>query len=217
MIGLALLFSVAALAGAQETLNYSVNWPSGLSLGEASLASARSTRGWDFQFDLEAYVPGFAVNDSYKSAVNSGFCSLTFEKATRHGVRASIEKSTFGNGSIRRETLRGGASEIKTGECARDALAFLFFLRRELRQGRLPGQQTIYSGAPYRLKLQFAGTQPVAVGEARVEADRIAALLKGPASEISFEIFFDKSDARTPLLVRVPLAIGVLSIELVQP
>ena len=51
-----------------ETLRYSVNWPSGVSLGEATLtaSSARDAKGPErmhFQFDLDAGVPGFAVSD----------------------------------------------------------------------------------------------------------------------------------------------------------
>ena len=44
-----------------ETLRYSVNWPSGLSLGEATM-TARKTGdgGWNFDMSLDAGVPGFA-------------------------------------------------------------------------------------------------------------------------------------------------------------
>jgi hypothetical protein len=216
MIRLTLLYCLAACAFAQETLTYSINWPSGLSLGEATLKSVPSARGWDFTFLIEASVPGFAVRDSYKSAASNGYCSVTFEKEFQHGSRKSGEKSSFDKGKIKRETSRGGSSELKTGECARDALAFVFFLRNELQHGRIPGPQTIYFGSAYQLKLQFSGTQPVTIGEARVETDRISAVLKGPASETSFEVFFEKDNLRTPVLVRVPLPVGILAMELVR-
>ena len=44
----------------------------------------------------------------------------------------------------------------------------------------------------------------------------MSASVKGPASEITFEVFFLKDRARTPALVRVPLALGTFSMELVR-
>ena len=49
-----------------------------------------------------------------------------------------------------------------------------------------------------------------------MEADRLTASLKGPSSDINFEVFFLKDAARTPALVRVPLAMGTFSMELVR-
>ena len=94
------LVLVAALAWAaspgaestlpNETLRYSVNWPSGVSLGEATLSasSARAANGPDrmhFQFDLDAGVPGFAVSDRFRSLASGSFCSAEFQKTTSHG------------------------------------------------------------------------------------------------------------------------------------
>jgi len=56
-----------------EILHYSIDWPSGLSLGEASLRSDRtgegtaSTPGWEFELNLDASVPGFAIRDQYQA------------------------------------------------------------------------------------------------------------------------------------------------------
>jgi len=44
----------------------------------------------------------------------------------------------------------------------------------------------------------------------------VTASVKGSASEIGFEVFFLKDAARTPALVRVPLALGTFSMELVR-
>jgi len=72
----------------------------------------------------------------------------------------------------------------------------------------------VYFGGPYQLRLEFAGRQRLVVGDQQVEADRITASLKGPASEITFEMFFAQDRARRPLLIRVPLALGTFSMEL---
>ena len=110
----------------------------------------------------------------------------------------------------------GGKSEVPAPGCARDALSFLYFLRHELSQGRLPPPQTVFFGAPYQLKLEYGGAQTIRVNDRRVEAERLRASLKGPASETSFELFFARDDVRTPLMIRVPFTPGVFSLELVR-
>jgi hypothetical protein len=44
----------------------------------------------------------------------------------------------------------------------------------------------------------------------------VLATLKGPASEITFEMFFARDAARTPLVIRVPLTLGTFSMELAR-
>jgi hypothetical protein len=105
---------------------------------------------------------------------------------------------------------------MKSGSCGKDALAYLYFVRRELSQGRIPAPQTVYFGAAYEIRLAFAGTQTIKLGDKQVEADRVSASVKGAASEVGFEVFFLKDAARTPALVRVPLALGTFSMELVR-
>lgn len=80
----------------------------------------------------------------------------------------------------------------------------------------MPPQQTLFFGAPYDIRIEFMGTQMIPLGETQVEADRVTASVKGPSSEINFEVFFLKDRARTPALVRVPLALGTFSMELVR-
>jgi hypothetical protein len=230
----ALAFSWVIAAGAgtpvgassfdNEQLRYSINWPSGLSLGEALLglslekSSDASPPRLHLTFDLDAAVPGFSVTDRYRSDASPEFCSAEFQRTTTHGQKKNNEKTTFDSqsGTASRETIGGGKSELKTSSCGRDALAFLYYVRRELSQGRIPPPQTIFFGAPYEIRLAFAGTQSIRLGDKQVEADRFTAAVKGTASEISFEVFFLKDAARTPALVRVPLQLGTFSMELVR-
>jgi hypothetical protein len=46
--------------------------------------------------------------------------------------------------------------------------------------------------------------------------DHIQASVKGPKSDWSFEIFFARDAARTPLLIRVPFTLGSFSLELIR-
>jgi hypothetical protein len=206
-----------------EQLHYSVNWPSGLSLGEAQLHSSRTKAGdgsdrLSLEFNVDAALPAFQIKDQYKSEATSGFCSISLDRKSLHGRKKAEEKTTFDpeKGTAMRETTGGGKSELKTGSCGKDALAFLYFVRLELSQGRLPPSQPVYLGAAYQLRVEFAGTEMIKLGDTSVEADRLKASAKGPSSDIDFEVFFLKDAARTPALVRVPLSMGTFSMELVR-
>lgn len=214
-------FALAAcslLAQQRENFTYSINWPSGLSLGEGSMTAVANGQHWDFALSLEATIPGFPLRDEYRSrAANDGLCSVTFEKSSTHGTRIASEKLTFDAAAkiVRRETNKGGKSETATDDCARDALAFLFHARKELAQGRIPPPQTIYFGAPYQVTFKHAGVHQVRQGDVRVEADKFAIALKGPASQTNFEISFARDAARTPLVIRSQFVMGSFSMELV--
>ncbi len=206
-----------------EELRYNVNWPSGLSLGEAHLSGHRvkSEAGerWESALSLEAAVPGFQVLDHYRSLASSPqLCSIELEKDLVHGRRKGREKTEFDqqHNTAVRQTVGGGKSDLSTGACARDGLAFLQWVRRELSQGRLPPSQTVYFGAPYRVRFEYTGVQALRIGDSRTDADRLLASIKGPQSEITIEMFFARDPGRTPLLVRVPLALGTFSMELVR-
>ena len=206
-----------------ESLRYNINWPSGLSLGESRLTASRSKpadgpESLSFEFSVEAAIPGFQVLDHYRSQATPDLCSVEFGKELLHGKKKTNEKTTFGSGhdTATRETTGGGKTELKTPACGKDALSFLYYVRRELAQGRLPQRQTVLFGAPYEVRIEFAGTQSIPVGDTNKEADKLLVTAKGPASEINFEIFFLKDAARTPALVRVPLSLGAFTMELVK-
>ena len=77
---LSLFFFFIAFGCRRESLHYTINWPSGLSLGEATLGVQADGSGlvdpssgvgppitWTTSMDIDASVPGFAVRDHYKS------------------------------------------------------------------------------------------------------------------------------------------------------
>lgn len=204
-----------------ESLNYSLNWPGGASLGEAHLRAAKSDDGWQFDFSVDASAPGFAVSDHYRSRANADMCSLELEKESTHGQRHAHEKTVFDYkaGSATRTTLRegGGHTDIDINNCAHDGLDYVFYARRELGQGHgVPQQEDVLFGASYGTRMEFAGVQEVTVAGKRRQADHIIVYLKGPASDYKLEIFFERDPARTPLMVKAPLPVGTLSMELVR-
>ncbi len=202
-----------------ESLSYSVNWPSGLSIGEIKLDAAKAELQWKFTLALDAAVSGFSADDKYQSVASASLCSSEFTKQCRRGKRKFTEKTVFDpkTGGAVRETLGGGGtSRITIPECPRDAVAFLYFLRRELAEGRLPGPQTVYFGAAYEVHVAFGGVETVRVNDEPAEADRVLVTYKGPASGSTIEMFFARDAARTPVLARIALPAGNFNIELIR-
>jgi hypothetical protein len=217
------LFFLFTLCVSAESLHYSINYPSGLSLGDATLDSSRSQTdkgpgGWNFTLDIDAGIPGYSVRDHYHAEGDAELCSIVLTKKFVHGSHTTDEKINFDQQehSVTRQTAGGGKSDFSVPSCARGAFSYLQFVRNELAQGRLPSAQPVVFGAAYDVRLEYTGTQTVKVGEQNVEAERIVANIKGPSTEIAVEIFFSRDKAHTPLLARLPLALGMFSVELVR-
>lgn len=199
-----------------EMLRYNVNWPSGLSLGEASLSSAQTASGWQFAFKVDASIPAFAVSESATAKASSDLCALELDKEGKRGQRQVAETTTFDQKSMTatRQTKKGGKSELTTPSCAKDALSYLAFLRKELAAGRIPQVQNVYYGAAYQVRAQYVGTQTLRNGDKPVECDKIALTIKSSGGEISLEAFFARDATRTPMMIQAPLAMGKFSMEL---
>lgn len=220
------LFSIPAVAQTgfpfqDESLRYSINWPSGLSLGEASFSAHHTAAGWSFDTSLSASVPGLTISDKYQSSTTAELCSLNLDRNISHGGKKTREKTTFDQqkGTAHRVTTLppdGGQSDFDIPACARDALAFIYFARREMGQGRVAPSQKIFFGSAYSVRLEYTGAMTVPVADKPTVTDHVVAYLKGPKADFNFEIFFARDAARTPLLIRVPLSMGTFSMELVR-
>lgn len=220
----ALAASAADPAAKDETLRYVLNWPTGLSLGEGELTAKPNPGGdgWSYELLFDVSLPGFPIRDRYRSASSSALCSVALEKVFAHGTKKGSEKTEFDAAARRavRKTLpegpKGGETQIETNACPQDALTFLQFLRRELAQGRVPSPQTVYFGASYQLRMEFGGVKSIVAGGEKLDAERVVMAMKGPASNLVFEMFFARDAVRTPVLVRIPLALGTFTVERVR-
>ena len=201
-----------------ETLRYSINWPSGLSLGEAELVSTSDGTGFSFGFRVNASLPAFPIEEIANSSANQGYCSFRLEKQFTHGAKTGKESTEFRTSTLTatRTTANGGKSELTVSQCPKDALTFLFFLRNELVHGRIPQREQVFYGSPYETSVEFKGTQTTRVSDVSFVADRVLATIKGPASKNTVEIFFAHDAIRTPVMVRVPFAMGSFSMEIVR-
>lgn len=108
----------------------------------------------------------------------------------------------------------GGDSSFDIGACARDALTYVYYGRRELGQGRVPQAQTVYFGAGYSVKMDYTGPQNIQYLNKSTVTDHLNATVQGPRSSFSFEIFYARDAARTPLKIRIPLPVGAISVDL---
>jgi Protein of unknown function (DUF3108) len=200
-----------------ESLHYTVNWPSGLSLGEATLTAHRAAGGWDLELTLDAGVPGLRIADRFNSVTRPDLCSVQLNREISQGARKSSEKTVFDyqNGVAHRTSVNGGSSDLlMPTHCAWDALAFLYVARRALGQGGVPPPHQIYLGPAYSIGLEYTGEQTIAVAGKPALSDRVAVSVKGPASSSNFELFFARDAARTPLVARIPSSLGTISLEL---
>jgi hypothetical protein len=148
------------------------------------------------------------------------FCSASFDRSTSHGSRTAQEKETVDRdrSTVTRETVakEGGKSDFAVPICVKDALTYLFFTRRELGQGRVPGAQKILYGGLYEIRMTYAGAPMIPVGDKQVQSDQVTCTVKTAASEYTFDVYFARDAARTPLLIAAPLAMGKFSMELIR-
>ena len=224
-----LVFGLAGAAAAQtgfpfqdESLHYTINYSSGLSVGDANLNAHKTSAGWDFSISLDAAVTGFHIKDKYSSSVNAGYCSTESKRDTLHQSKASREKTTF---DLEKQTAHrvtefpndGGTSDASTAACARDAVAFAYFARKELGQGRMLPPQYVYLGSAYLIKESYPGSQTITLTDKKPEVtDHLIFSVKGPKSDFTVEVYYARDAARTPLLIKIPQTVGTLSMELVR-
>lgn len=208
----------SAFPPGDESLHYTINWPSGLSLGEANLNARRTAGGWDFELTLDAGIPGLRIADRFHSVTRPDLCSVELDREIAQGARKTSEKTVFDyqSGLVHRTSLNGGGSsdDPMPEQCAEDALAFLFEARRTLKQGGLAQASKIFLGPTYAIHLENAGERTITVGGKPTVADRIAVSVNGRASSSSFELWLARDAARTPVLARIPSSLGTISLEL---
>jgi hypothetical protein len=215
--------AASALTGfpfADEALAYTIKGPGGVGLGEVHLAAKHAETGWKFDLDASAGIPGFSLRDVYASTTNSDFCGTSFSRQFQHGSHKGHEEETIERSleMATRATVGGGGgkSEFPVPDCVKDALTLVYYARRELGQGRVPSPQQFLFGGLYDIRMTYAGAQTIQSGNQPALTDEIVCTVKGPASTVEFEMYFARDPARTPLLVKVPLALGTFSMELVH-
>ena len=203
-----------------ERLRYMVAWPSGLGFGSAEFHARQAEPGWRFEMKLQASLPEMEIDDAFRSRANTDLCSSEFQKHVRHGKKRAHELLRFGPTSVERTNLdtelREDPGTVPVNGCTRDALVFLYHLRRDLASGRIPPATEVFFGAGYRVAMEYAQTRWLAWNGERRLSDEITLEVRGPASKHAFAIHFGRDAARTPLLFRVEFEGEQFTMRLVE-
>lgn len=204
-----------------ESLKYNIEYTSGLNLGEADFSASHSAAGWAFTASVNASVPGFAIVDRLQASAGEQLCSTEFTRDLNQGSKKTREKTTFDEktGKGHRVTTLpqdGGETTFTIPSCARDALTYVYYGRRELGQGRVPHAQDVYFGSVYTAKMDYAGAANLTVKGKSTVTDHLVINVKGPKSDFSVEVFYARDAARTPLEIRIPAPAGMLTAVLEQ-
>lgn len=202
-----------------EDLNYSINWPTGIGLGDAHLHAKHSGANWKFELTLDAGVPGFTLKDTYRSDTVPDYCSTAFDRSISHGSRTTLERETVDRERsvvTRAFSKDGSRSDLPVPACVKDALAYLFYARTEMGQGRVPVAQDILFGGLHPIRVDYVGGPMISVNQKQVQSDQVTCTFKIGAADYSFDVYFARDAARTPLLITVPLAMGKFSMELIR-
>jgi len=206
-----------------ETLRYRVIWPGGKALGEVTMGAHKTAEGgWDFDMATNVSIPIVPIADTYKSTASTfDFCDAALSREISQGNKRVMERTQFDQKANRavHQTMvpaGGGKTELALPTCGRDALTYIYYARREMGQGRVPPAGKVFFGSPYDVKTKYTGAMDIPAGSKTKTTDKLDVSVKGPASDFSLEIFYDRDAARTPLLIRIPVTVGTVSLELVR-
>ena len=138
--------------------------------------------------------------DRFHSSATSELCSLELRRETGHGGRKSSETTTFDQltGTARRTTTFPTGAGRATSRCrrsGRDALAFVYYARRELGQGRVPAPQQVFFGGAYSARMDYTGAVTIQSGDKPAVTDHLVVSVKGPKSDFTVEVFYARDAA----------------------
>lgn len=202
-----------------ERLRYEIVWPSGLRLGDAEFVANSNQAGWAFTADISANLPVIVVQDKYQSSTDFSLCSTRFAKQVIHGKRKQNEEVEFDqsdNTALRKNLADSTTQDLIVPPCARDALAYLYYLRQDLSQGRVPPPDDFNFGPQMQISVSYVETRKIEARGVMQDADRLLIYVTGGEKPINIEVFLAKDAARTPLLLQAPFELGTFSLRLVE-
>jgi hypothetical protein len=53
------------------------------------------------------------------------------------------------------------------------------------------------------------------LGSQQMDTDRFRTSIKGPASDLTLEMFFMRDAVRTPVMMKIPLSLATFTVELI--
>ena len=209
----------AAPFASGEVLRYDIVWPSGLRMGEARFTANSNQAGWAFSADVSGNLPVLSIEDKYESKTDFSLCSVSFKKVVSHGKKKQDEEVTFNqaeNRALRRNLANGTTQDLIVPPCARDALTYLYALRQDLAQGRVPPPDDFNFGPQFQISVSYVETREIEAAGKTQPADRLLVDVNGGENPVNIAMFLAQDAARTPVLIRVPFELGTFSLKLAE-
>ena len=205
-----------ALYSASETLRLKILWPSGASMGEATLTATPGQGELRMEVAMQAVLPFQKISGTFTSvATGEGLCSRQYHRKVMEGPKSSEETIEFDQTAhTARRTLGGQTATSPIVPCAHDPLAFIYFVRAQMAAGRTVDASSFFLGPERSLLLARNGPESVTVAGSPRSADKFALTLGAPNRTRSFDVWISSTARREPLLVRLPLPLAVFSAEL---
>lgn len=198
-----------------EKLELEIFWPSGVTMGEATLQASNVKDMHFLSASMEVVLPQGRMLYKFTSTTDANLCSREFHQSVERGRKFWEEVTRFdseaGTASVSRD---GKTREIAAGKCARDPLAYLYYYRAQSAAGKHPSQDSLFLTGPLALTITAKGKEQVKINRIARQADRYQIAYPSETGPGTLELWLDGSARQTPVAIRLPLPLATFSAEL---
>ena len=199
-----------------ETLRYRLQWPSGLTLGEATLRAIPSGKEVRLELTVEAGLPQYTLRDTFSAvATQEDLCSLQFRQEISEGARQRVETIEFDLSARQATHTRGNqTTTMAVPPCPRDPLTFLYYVRREAAAGRPVTSGAVQLKNGVAVQIVPGDQESVSVSGQAKQAEHYVVTYTGPGSARTFHLWLSPDAARAPVRIQAPFSLAVFTAEL---
>jgi hypothetical protein len=198
-----------------EKLVFEIFWPSGVSMGEATLEAKSIKDNLYFWAVAEVGLPQGRILYKYSSIASSDLCSREYRQSVERPGKFWEEITKFDADAGKATVSRDGRSrEVTAAKCSRDPLALLYYYRAQAGVGKSASSETLFLGAPLSLKIEAKGKEQIKIKQTQRRGDHYIIMYPSASGDRSLELWLSDSPAQTPIAVRLPLPLATFSAEL---
>jgi hypothetical protein len=198
-----------------EKLVFEIFWPSGVSMGEATLEAKSIKDNLYFSAVAEVGLPQGRILYKYSSIASPDLCSREFRQSVERPGKFWEEITKFDADTGKATISRDGRSrEVSAAKCSRDPLALLYYYRAQAAAGKKASSETLFLGAPLSLRIEAKGKEQIKIKQTERRGEHYKVAYPSAAGERSLELWLSDSPAQTPIAVRLPLPLATFSAEL---
>ena len=202
---------------AGEKLEYNLRWPSGITLGEATLKATHTGNQMFLEATVDADIPQYHALYTFSSVTDEQFCSQQFRMVLHEGKRIVNDTFEFDQNNHQVHRVRNGRSttaSLSDTDCARDPLALIYYFRQQLALGKLPpgASGVLYLGEAYTVHYDAAAPGP-ASGSKAPQGELFNIRVDAPNAP-NLEVSIRNDPQRVPISLRIAFSLGTLSADL---